>query len=458
MHHIVIDGLSFDHFVNELSNYYNSKYYKSSVSTQDQVLKISALSDVLVKSYQFNVATNKLFWQEKLLDSEPIDLSFLRLSCNDPIQDTFDWSISELTGIGELRFNFDQTVLLKLDRLKEKCKITPYLFSQSIFALLLYKYTGQNNFGISYPVAIKQGKDFLYGVNVNTNIIPYDFSQVNNILDLINQSKAFIQLLKLVRNDFQVKIREYRIKLGEIETVLLGYQGVKQSVVLAKKHRNIEGDLSSNSNKYLVRYYVADAKLDEATIFHYLQSKLPEYMVPAVFVQLDKLPLTINGKLDRKALPDPEFTSQDNYIAPRNEIERKVSQIWAEVLGLDTAKVGIQDDSFRLREDSIVSIQLVSRLRQRIGLNDSVKDIFSYKNIASLYDHVLSKDNNTLLKVQTEQGILVGEVPLLPVQQWFFAHNFITSHHWNQSLLIKTLSLDLDKLQKSLVKLAQFNP
>ena len=132
--------------------------------------------------------------------------------------------------------------------------------------------------------------------------------------------------------------------------------------------------------------------LDEEKMFSYLKSKLPDYMIPSVLVQLDAIPLTINGKLDRKALPDPSFISTKTYIAPRNDLEEQVAEIWAEVLGLPKETIGIQDDFFRLGGDSIVSIQLVSRLRQRLDLRVSVKDIFTYKTIERLYDHVLSQN------------------------------------------------------------------
>lgn len=256
------------------------------------------------------------------------------------------------------------------------------------------------------------------------------------------------------RNDFQVKIRGYRIELGEIESIISSYNEVVQSVVLAKEHKNVVGEVTGN--KYLVGYYVSKARLDEDGILSYLQTRLPEYMVPSILVHLEKLPLTINGKSDRKALPDPEFSSSDSYVAPRNELESQVCHIWSEVLGLAEDKVGIRDDFFRLGGDSIVSIQLVSRLRQRLGLNVSVKDIFSYKNIERLHDNVLNKaSSNTKLSLRTEQGLLSGEVALLPIQEWFFESNFTAAHHWNQSFIIKTPVLDLNKLRISISKLVE---
>jgi len=180
-------------------------------------------------------------------------------------------------------------------------------------------------------------------------------------------------------------------------------------------------------------------------------------MVPSILVYLENLPLTINGKLDRKALPDPEFTSSDNYVAPRNELESKICHIWGEVLGLGSNKVGIRDDFFRSGGDSIVSIQLVSRLRQRLGLHVSVKDIFNYKNIERLYDNVIRNItlDNSQLDLITEQGTLVGEVPLLPIQEWFFENNFVMANYWNQSFIVKTPNLDLIILRASIAKLIE---
>jgi amino acid adenylation domain-containing protein/non-ribosomal peptide synthase protein (TIGR01720 family) len=249
------------------------------------------------------------------------------------------------------------------------------------------------------------------------------------------------------RNDFQVKIRGYRIELAQIESILSSYEGIKQSVVIAKEHKDLEGIYSGN--KYLVGYYVADYKLQEQHIIRHLQTLLPEYMVPNILVHLENLPLTINGKVDRKKLPDPELISVKDYVAPRDELEIKVSQVWQEVLGISKNKISIRDNFFRLGGDSIVSIQLVSKLRQRLGLNINVKDIFNYKTIEKLYDNVLSKgaNKNFELKVKSEQGILNGKCQLLPVQEWFFENNFTVFNHWNQSFLIKTPNLNINKLE-----------
>jgi amino acid adenylation domain-containing protein/non-ribosomal peptide synthase protein (TIGR01720 family) len=259
----------------------------------------------------------------------------------------------------------------------------------------------------------------------------------------------------ICRNDFQVKIRGYRIELGEVESALSSYRGIKQNVVLVKEH--LASDGTTTESKYLVGYYVCDRKLDEDSILEHIASKLPEYMVPSILVHLEKLPITINGKLDRKALPDPKFIgNSDNYLAPRNAMEQKIVALWAELLCIPLEKIGIKDDFFKLGGDSILSMQLVSRLRQSLGLNISVKDIFAYKNIECLYDNVLCKQQmDAGIEIKQEMGNLTGEVPLLPIQEYFFNLNLKNANHYNQGFIIKTPTLDLEKLKDSISKLVQ---
>ncbi|NDA90264.1 MAG: amino acid adenylation domain-containing protein, partial [Alphaproteobacteria bacterium] len=260
----------------------------------------------------------------------------------------------------------------------------------------------------------------------------------------------------LGRVDNQIKIHGHRIELGEIEACFRKHENVAEVVVvpniIENKHlrlvayvvprlkysdklykksmesNNSQTDLFTSSfNKYSNNHLesISNRELTES-LKEYLKEVLPEYMIPSDIIVIKELPLNANGKIDRKALPTPDFLLttvdyKDSYVAPRNELESRICEIWAEVLGLPKDKVGINDDFFRLGGDSIISIQLVSKLRQRLSLNISVRDIFNYKNIKILYDNVLSKkSSSTKLNVKTEQGTLSGEVLLLPVQQWFF--------------------------------------
>lgn len=193
-------------------------------------------------------------------------------------------------------------------------------------------------------------------------------------------------------NDFQIKIKDYKIQLEEIARALSSYKRIKQSVVLAQEYTNIHGN--SNS-KHLVGYYVSDSDFCEEEILRYLQTKLPGYMVPSFFVHLKKLPLTINGKLDKKLFPEPEFIdSKSDVVAPQNELESRVRQIWAEILGLCEEEVSIYDNFFRLGGNSILAIKLVNKLNKYYKSNVKICDIFLYKNIKLLLPIIIQTQSS----------------------------------------------------------------
>ncbi|MBX9403188.1 amino acid adenylation domain-containing protein [Lysobacter sp. BMK333-48F3] len=180
------------------------------------------------------------------------------------------------------------------------------------------------------------------------------------------------------RNDQQVKIRGFRIELGEIEAQLSQVEGVGEAVVVARA--DVPGD------QRLVAYLVAgdDAPLPEpARLREALRDRLPDYMLPAAYVRLPALPLTANGKLDRKALPAPDDQAyrQRAYEAPRGGAEQALARIWAELLGVE--QVGRDDNFFELGGHSILAVQLVERL-QREGLPTTIRDLFSAPSLAAL--------------------------------------------------------------------------
>jgi amino acid adenylation domain-containing protein/thioester reductase-like protein len=205
------------------------------------------------------------------------------------------------------------------------------------------------------------------------------------------------------RNDFQVKIRGFRIELGEIESKILSYSGVKQAVVLAKEQTNTGKDESVN--KYLIGYYVSDKKLDEDGLLEYLKQELPEYMVPSMLVYLDKLPLTIHGKLDKRLLPDPEFDLTVDYAAPVNWIEKQICDAYAEILHMDVNSIGINSDFFKIGGNSILVIRLVSRLQHKNNFKININEVFSLKTPKAIAAIIKDGDNN--LNIQLERVKLV---------------------------------------------------
>ncbi|SCW56608.1 non-ribosomal peptide synthase domain TIGR01720/amino acid adenylation domain-containing protein, partial [Paenibacillus tianmuensis] len=225
----------------------------------------------------------------------------------------------------------------------------------------------------------------------------------------------------LGRIDHQVKIRGYRIELGELETELLRIESVLESVVVARD--------DGQGQKLLCAYYVATKELMAGELREALSKELPSYMVPTYFIQVERMPLSANGKIDRKSLPAPEASVQSGeaYAAPRTPEERALANILQTVLGLRT--VGIHDNFFDLGGDSIKSIQVASRMMQA-GYKLEMKDIFKYPTIASLSAHV-----RTAVRL-ADQGEVTGEAPLTPVQRWFFEHNPSQPQHFNQSFMI----------------------
>ncbi|TPG69307.1 amino acid adenylation domain-containing protein [Brevibacillus laterosporus] len=208
----------------------------------------------------------------------------------------------------------------------------------------------------------------------------------------------------LGRLDHQVKIRGYRIELGEIETALLQAASARETAVVAREN--------TYGQQELCAYVVTEEELVVSKLREALATFMPSYMIPSYFVQLDRLPLTSSGKLDRKALPEPEDcqNARGEYVAPRSETEELLANMWRDVLGVP--QIGIQDHFFELGGDSIKALQISSRLYQ-YGFGITVKDLFQYPTIGELSPHV------SRIRQSIDQGLVEGEVVLTPVQRQF---------------------------------------
>ncbi|PNQ87754.1 non-ribosomal peptide synthetase [Paenibacillus polymyxa] len=223
------------------------------------------------------------------------------------------------------------------------------------------------------------------------------------------------------RMDEQVKIRGYRIELGEVETRLSTIAGVKESVVIVRQ--------DDHGQKQLCAYFVTDSELSASDLRNALSQDLPSYMVPSYFVRLSRLPLTLNGKVDRRALPLPEHnldTGMD-YVAPETDVQQALAAAWGAILGIQ--KVGIQDNFFHLGGDSIKAIQVSSRLFQA-GYKLEMKDLFKYPTIADLSTYIQPVNR------VAEQGEVTGNVVLTPIQRWFFEQPTDEPHYFNQSVML----------------------
>jgi amino acid adenylation domain-containing protein/non-ribosomal peptide synthase protein (TIGR01720 family) len=227
----------------------------------------------------------------------------------------------------------------------------------------------------------------------------------------------------LGRKDHQVKIRGYRVELGDIESHLLEHEYIKEAVVLASK-----GDKEEKSaEKFLCAYITAHKELAITGLREYLARYLPAYMIPAYFVQMEHIPLNSNGKIDRKRLPAPGAKPGIECAAPRDEMEKILTEVWREVLAVQN--IGIDDDFFELGGDSIKSIQIASSLK-KYGFKLKVRDVFGKSTIRELATCV-DKIRRTAF-----QGVVEGEVPLTPIQQWFFQNPFTHCHHFNHAVML----------------------
>jgi amino acid adenylation domain-containing protein len=200
------------------------------------------------------------------------------------------------------------------------------------------------------------------------------------------------------RQDSQVKIRGNRVELSEIEKAILNYPDIKQAIVLPVK--NADGD------NVLTCYYVGDAYFDKEKLRTYLKDYLPEYMFPSFYIHLDEFPLNLNGKIDRRALPKPEELLYDQltFEAPGNELEEKLSVIWANVLNLK--KVGINNSFYELGGHSLSVTKVLSRIYKELGIEISLKDIFNnptIKKLAALLSGKKASVYKAIEKVQPQE-------------------------------------------------------
>jgi acyl-coenzyme A synthetase/AMP-(fatty) acid ligase/acyl carrier protein len=200
----------------------------------------------------------------------------------------------------------------------------------------------------------------------------------------------------LGRLDQQVKLRGHRIEPGEIESALKECPGVNEAVVVPKDDGN---------EKRLVAYLIAADSVTGDELRPLLQNKLPDYMVPSLFVRLEQLPLTPNGKIDRQALPSPSLDRPQlkaTYVSPKSELEQNIASIWQQTLRLD--KVGRDDTFFDLGGHSLLMAQVRNSLAQDLGIEVSIVDLFKYPTIGSLAEFLAQPKVNEAQAIQHRAG------------------------------------------------------
>ena len=254
-------------------------------------------------------------------------------------------------------------------------------------------------------------------------------------------------LVFLGRFDHQVKIRGFRVELSEVETALIQNPKIQQAVVIAQP--------TPQGSQTLMAYLVAaTAELTSGEIQGGLRQTVPDYMVPSAFIVLEALPVTPNGKLDRRRLASDDYTHRPrlgttaDYVAPSSDWETYLANLWARCLQVPL--VGIHDNYFDLGGDSITAIQIAAQATEA-GLVLSPQQILQHLTIARL----LSQLNPAPACLQ-DTGAIQDAVPLTPIQQAFFEQTLVDPHHWNQSLLLEvTQPLDPAMLETALQQLLQ---
>ncbi|WGV29730.1 non-ribosomal peptide synthetase [Lactococcus sp. NH2-7C] len=243
----------------------------------------------------------------------------------------------------------------------------------------------------------------------------------------------------LGRNDFQVKIRGLRIELGEIEAKLGAVNGIKQVAVIEKAGQ-------------LIAYYQARAEFSSEFLQEKLSQSLVDYMIPNVFIFVEKFPLTINGKLDRRALPVPTF-SHKVFADAQDNRERTVQKIVADILGQSIKSIDVNESFFHLGGDSIKAIQLSNRIKQQLDSTVTIKQIFEEKTVKKISSCLELKEKVESLR---EDGELTGESGLLPIQKWFFEE--VNSNSFIQAFGISLpKNINLAKLNDALVSIVNYH-
>ncbi|MCY7864840.1 amino acid adenylation domain-containing protein [Bacillus spizizenii] len=255
-------------------------------------------------------------------------------------------------------------------------------------------------------------------------------------------------LIYLGRIDEQVKIRGHRIELGEVEAAMHKVEAVQKAVVIAREEED--------GLQQLCAYYVSNKPITIAEIREQLSQELPDYMIPSHYVQLEQLPLTSNGKINRKALPAPEVSLEQiaEYVPPGNEVESKLAALWQEVLGIH--RVGIKHNFFDLGGNSIRATALAARIHKELDVNLSVKDIFKFPTIEQLANMALRMEKIRYVSIPSAQEMSYYPVSSAQKRMYLLSHAEGGELTYNMTGAMSVEgAIDLDRLTAAFQKLIE---
>lgn len=244
----------------------------------------------------------------------------------------------------------------------------------------------------------------------------------------------------LGRTDSQVKVRGYRIELTEIERVLLNHPKIEHAIALILEN--------SNNHRMLVAYYQSATQIATQELNDYFLQYCPAYMLPSRIIHVQKMKLTATGKIDRQFLQNLNV-KETNESGSLTDEQQQLRTLWSEVLNISADYIGLEDDFFQLGGDSILSIQLINKINKTFKINLPVRALFTWRTLFALSKN-LHQNRAKKDKILDE---LQGDVPLLPIQKWFFDLDSSQENHWNQAFLIKVPVLDIIRLKKAINQL-----
>ncbi|GLC32289.1 amino acid adenylation domain-containing protein [Clostridium omnivorum] len=337
--------------------------------------------------------------------------------------------------------------------------------TETVVGCMIYKFDEEKDKGISVPIGYPADNVQIYILDEDLNVVPTGIAAELYVSGdgvargYLNREELtlerfienpFIRGKKMYRTgdtakylengaveyvgriDNQVKIRGHRIELGEIEKYLLEYGAIKDAVVIIKE--------DSIGNKVINAYVVNNIEITDLEIKNWLLRFLPKYMIPTNFIFMDKFPLTLNGKVDYKLLPEPVMVKKE-FLRFRTREEEELIKAMEEILGVKN--ISMNDNYYQLGGDSIKAIQIASKLKNK-GLDIKVKHILAYESIEEIAATVAEREEVKMISQKPSKGTIKS----MPIIEWFFSRNFVNQDFYNQYALIEYIgTLDVSKVK-----------
>ncbi|ORX77638.1 acetyl-CoA synthetase-like protein [Anaeromyces robustus] len=264
------------------------------------------------------------------------------------------------------------------------------------------------------------------------------------------------EIVCLGRIDFQIKIRGQRIELSEIENTIKEIEGIEYSTVIDREH--------DNGDKYLVCYFISENIINGNEIRRYLKNKLPSYMIPNYFIKLDYLPVTSNGKLDRKSLPKPNIKElmKESYSSPENEIEEKICEIYSEIFNIDINEIGRNNDFYELGGNSFNAIRICNLIEKVFMIKINMRDIFSHSIIyefGKFIDNKIKERNekeNEIYNIIEIKKRNSKEYPITSQQMGIYVDSIKNPNSiiYNMPVILKlNTSIEIEKVKEGFIRL-----